>query len=61
MNIVDQDGDELVTRLRRFAQFMPEVFAVDADGSRGGIAKESSKPKSGYSIPKESSKAKIGR
>ncbi len=33
MIIIDQDGSELVKRPRIFAQFMPDIFAVDADGS----------------------------
>ncbi len=32
MNIIDQDGYETVKRPRRFVQFMPEIFAVDAEG-----------------------------
>ncbi len=31
MNIVDQDGYELVKRPRKFAHLMPDIFAVDAD------------------------------
>ncbi len=27
----------MVKRPRRFAQFMPEIFAVDADGSRDSV------------------------
>ena len=40
VSIIDQDGYELMKRPRRLAQFMPEIFAVDADGSGDGVAKE---------------------
>ncbi len=43
MNIIDQDGHELIKMPRRLAQRMPEIFAVDAEGSGDGIAKEFTK------------------
>ncbi len=46
MNIIDWDGYEVVKRPRRLAQFVPQTFAVDADGSGDSVAKESLKSKS---------------
>ena len=51
MNIIDQDGYELVKRHRKLGQHMAEIFAVEAEGSGDSIPKELSK--TGDSIPKE--------
>ena len=43
MNIIDQDGYELVKRHRKLGQYMAEIFAVEAEGSGDSIPKELSK------------------
>jgi hypothetical protein len=40
-NIVDQDGYELAKWPRILAHCMPEIFAVDAEGSGDSVTKES--------------------
>ena len=57
MNIIDQDGYELVKRNRRLGQYMAEIFAVEAEGSGDSIPKELSE--TGDSIPKELSKQRL--
>ncbi len=43
LNIIDQDGYELAKRLRRLGQCVPEISAVDAEGSGDSATKELSK------------------
>ena len=43
VNIIDQDGYELVKRPRRLGQFMAEIFAVEAEGPGDITPKELSK------------------
>ncbi len=47
----DQDGYELIKMPRRSAQYMPEIFAVDAEGSGGSTTKELLRPKSAEAKP----------
>ncbi len=46
VNVIDQDGYEVAKRPKKLAQFMPDIFAVDAAGSEDSVAKELSRPKS---------------
>ncbi len=43
MNITDQAGNETAKRPRKFAQLMPEIFAVDAELTGDSVAEELSK------------------
>ncbi len=40
VSVIDQDGYDVVKMPTRLAQFMPEIFAVDADESGDSVAKE---------------------
>ncbi len=51
MTIIDQRGYELIKRPRRLAQYMPEIFAGDAEGSGDSIAKDFLKPNSAEAKP----------
>ncbi len=51
MNIIDQDGYELIEWPSRLAQYMLEIFVVDADGAGDSIAKELAKPMSSEAKP----------
>ncbi len=43
VNIIDQDGCEMVTKHTKLGQHMAEFFAVDAERSGDGVPKELSK------------------
>ncbi len=51
VNITGKDGYETPKRLRIFAHFMPEIFAVDADLTGDSVAGELLKPKSSEPKP----------
>ncbi len=40
MNVIEQDGYELIKRPRTLGHYAPEIFAVDAGGSGDSILKE---------------------
>ncbi len=53
VNIIDQDGYQLVKGSRRLGHFMPDIIAVDADVMKDSFAGGSLKPKSLRPKPSE--------